>query len=247
MSKQESETFKYSGESPPRCRDYIVAIEALREKLVDKHLRTLQFQFSQPGRAMTSVELAKFHNDRTDRGFPGNLRYGRLASYFAKNLKFDTQAEPHNSHWYRAISTWNGTGWTMRPELAEALIDCEIVDRKLDGLLLDEQDIEFSTTEGRWVLVQHLVRERDPSLARWKRKSVDSFACEVCGFDAEAFYGVPYCEVHHKKALGEADGEQEVSLDDLAIVCANCHRQLHRQYPALTVEELKEQIEEQSG
>ncbi|HBE68629.1 MAG TPA: hypothetical protein DDW52_10830 [Planctomycetaceae bacterium] len=234
----------FNNHNVPRCRDYITALATLEEKLNEKQRRTLEFQFMQPGRAMTSTELAEFHGDRTDVGKPGNLVYGRLASLFAHELEFDTWPESHNSHWYRAISTWNGTGWTMRPQLAEALIDCGMVDRELDGLLLEEHVAEFSTTEGRRVLVQHLVRERDSSLARRKRESAESFACEVCGFDAEAFYGVAYCEVHHKKVLGEAEGEQEISLDDLAIVCANCHRQIHRQYPALTVEELKSQVEQ---
>jgi 5-methylcytosine-specific restriction protein A len=57
--------------------------------------------------------------------------------------------------------------------------------------------------------------------------------CEVpnCGFDFEVTYGQigeGFIEVHHLRPLSEADGPTVTSLDDLAIVCSNCHAMIHR-------------------
>jgi len=56
--------------------------------------------------------------------------------------------------------------------------------------------------------------------------------CQICGFDYSAVYGdlgTGYIEVHHIKPLATLD--EAVVIDpkeDLACVCANCHRMLHR-------------------
>jgi predicted HNH restriction endonuclease len=60
-----------------------------------------------------------------------------------------------------------------------------------------------------------------------------SLKCEVpgCGFDFEAVYGElgrDYAQVHHLKPLGDRTTPSETKLNDLAIVCANCHAMIHR-------------------
>ena len=55
--------------------------------------------------------------------------------------------------------------------------------------------------------------------------------CEACGFDFQSTYGElgeGFCEVHHRTPLAELDGETKTTLKGLAVVCANCHRMLHR-------------------
>jgi len=39
--------------------------------------------------------------------------------------------------------------------------------------------------------------------------------------------------------LSSEEAEKKTSLDDLALVCSNCHRMLHREISTLSVEELK--------
>jgi 5-methylcytosine-specific restriction enzyme A len=90
--------------------------------------------------------------------------------------------------------------------------------------------------------VTHFRRERRGS-ARKKRAVLSEkgrLACEVCAFDFEATYGPlgeALAECHHKRPLTE--GVRQTSLSDLAIVCANCHRMIHRSSPPLAIEELQ--------
>jgi 5-methylcytosine-specific restriction protein A len=66
-------------------------------------------------------------------------------------------------------------------------------------------------------------------------------ACETCGFDFEKVYGElghGFIHVHHKVPL-HFSGETKSTLDDLLLVCVNCHQMIHRHSPWKTPEELK--------
>lgn len=89
------------------------------------------------------------------------------------------------------------------------------------------------------------VYERDPKLRRRKieqsRKERNSIACEVCGFDFEVTYpgvGDGYVHVHHVVPL-HTSGPVENTLDDLILLCANCHQMIHRPKQWLTPDELR--------
>jgi 5-methylcytosine-specific restriction protein A len=66
--------------------------------------------------------------------------------------------------------------------------------------------------------------------------------CEACGFDFFKRYGERgggYIECHHRIPLSES-GPTQTRLKDLALVCSNCHRMIHRRTNDwLSLEELK--------
>jgi hypothetical protein len=108
-------------------------------------------------------------------------------------------------------------------------------------------------TEGRLLERRHYVRERNPKLRAAKIDEALAMhgrvACEVCGFDFERTYGsrgARYAECHHVLPL-HASGETTTRLDDLAVLCANCHRMIHRGDPWLTPAELRSVIESQAA
>lgn len=92
----------------------------------------------------------------------------------------------------------------------------------------------------------HKTRERNRKLVNKKKKQVldrdGALKCECCGFDFEKIYGSEFgggfAECHHRKPIAEADFEREITQDELAIVCSNCHSIIHRSKPMLTVEAL---------
>ena len=91
-----------------------------------------------------------------------------------------------------------------------------------------------STVEGRQVLVTHAVRERNSGLVRRAkeefRKDHGRLFCEACRFDFQAKYGPlgkGFIEAHHLTPLRE--GPRTTSLNDLMMLCANCHRMVHQQ------------------
>jgi hypothetical protein len=104
-------------------------------------------------------------------------------------------------------------------------------------------------TEGLPKLQVHFQRERNQvlvSLAKSRFKEMHGrLFCEVCGFDFSEQYGAlgeDFIEAHHRVPLSQSDDVVKNSVDDLAMVCANCHRMLHSKKPWLSVEKLKEEL-----
>lgn len=100
--------------------------------------------------------------------------------------------------------------------------------------------------EGKLLTRAHKMRERDQGLAKKKKAQVfentGKLECEVCGFDFSAKYGElgeGFAECHHTKPLSTLKPGEKTKLSDLAVVCANCHRMLHRAKPWISIEELK--------
>jgi 5-methylcytosine-specific restriction protein A len=99
--------------------------------------------------------------------------------------------------------------------------------------------------EGKLVERKHLSRERSAKLvSAAKRKFIEDHGrlfCNVCGFDYEAVYGSRgkgFIEAHHTIPVSELRPGDKTKVADIAIVCANCHRMLHRARPWLRMGEL---------
>lgn len=100
--------------------------------------------------------------------------------------------------------------------------------------------------EGRLLTHKHLIRERKRELVESKKKQAKKkygkLICEICDFDFEVYYGEhgrDFIECHHTKPLATLVEGQKTHIDDLILVCANCHRMLHRGKSWLSVAELK--------
>lgn len=111
--------------------------------------------------------------------------------------------------------------------------------------LLPDIDFSVSVSEGERRLVSHLKRERKRAVVEAKKAAVldskGSLSCEVCGFDFFTTYGSlgeGFCEVHHLSPLSTSDESVTTTLADLAVLCSNCHRIIHRSDPMLSVAEL---------
>ena len=110
-------------------------------------------------------------------------------------------------------------------------------------------DPEFSAPEGDFKVRSHRQRERSRELALmakqvFREQNSGRLFCEACGFDFGKTYGAPdFIEVHHRIPLCDLEPGTKTKLSDLAMVCANCHRMLHRGNPWPTVDELKKKIE----
>ena len=111
---------------------------------------------------------------------------------------------------------------------------------------VDEE--QNSGYEGRLLIRQHVTRERDRALRHRKINAVlasgGDLNCEVCGFHFGETYGDRgngYIECHHIVPLHVA-GPRSTLLEDLALLCANCHRIAHVRPPWPTVAELRAMI-----
>ena len=111
-----------------------------------------------------------------------------------------------------------------------------------------------SYAEGRRLSAERLFFARNPKLIRDAKKRHGT-VCMVCGFNFARAYGelgAGYIEAHHLDPLSERDSSEwteqlETSVDQVAVVCANCHRMIHRQRPALTLEQVRAFMDDEDG
>ncbi len=106
---------------------------------------------------------------------------------------------------------------------------------KLYSIENEHIEIIHEGFEGEVILKLHKVRERNSNLSKSKKvkvfKETGKLQCEVCNFDFFATYGElgeGYIECHHNKPLSTYDIRQKTTLDDLSLVCSNCHKMIHR-------------------
>ncbi len=93
-------------------------------------------------------------------------------------------------------------------------------------------DVEQELSEGRLLTALHVRRERNPKVRRMllDDRRQKGFRCEICGLarsDLEESLQEAMFEAHHLVPLAEA-GERKTKLADLALLCACCHRLIHR-------------------
>jgi 5-methylcytosine-specific restriction protein A len=115
----------------------------------------------------------------------------------------------------------------------------------------DEIDEETEFPEGRVVFRLHRARERSrEAVKRCKELARGDLRCRACGFDFAAVYGPlgeGYIECHHVQPVSELRPGHKTKPKDLALVCANCHRMLHRRRPWLAIDALLQLITRRTG
>lgn len=154
------------------------------------------------------------------------------ASNFALNI---SNTIAYNNIWIDKANLWvlSGICWDSINEK-----------RKISD---EEKDQEFP--EGKQKERLHKYYERNYSLVvKAKEKYLKKYGklnCEVCGFDFNNKYGIRgqnYIEAHHKTEVSKLKANHKSKIEDLAMLCSNCHRIIHRGKKSLTIDELKKQI-----
>ncbi|MEA3234097.1 HNH endonuclease [Pseudomonas mosselii] len=100
--------------------------------------------------------------------------------------------------------------------------------------------------EGKVLTRIHRSRERDRKLVAAKKKLALSkygkLECEVCGFNFLSQYGEVgegLIDVHHVKPVHTLRPGERTHLNDLVLLCANCHRVVHSSRRWLDLEQLR--------
>lgn len=113
---------------------------------------------------------------------------------------------------------------------------------------LTADDDEF--VEGKKALKEHIRRERNQLLiTKAKRKFKEThngrLYCEVCGFDFTDKYGElgeGFIESHHTKPISQMKSNEKTKIEDIVMLCSNCHSMIHRYKPWIRKNDLKKLI-----
>lgn len=127
----------------------------------------------------------------------------------------------------------------------------ELENEAVDSIRID---FEHGHIEEEQRLILHTFKERFARTVAQKKALAlaerGTLICEVCDFDFLRIYGqlgTGFSECHHLTPIAELQEDHSTQLDELAIVCANCHRMLHRSIQSgemLSIYDLRDLIHE---
>jgi len=120
--------------------------------------------------------------------------------------------------------------------------------RDSDNFSINEQKDEEVSIEETYRKKVHYLIERPNNSQIKKIKGKLGYLCQGCDFDFENIYGElgkEYIEAHHlipvsKLKKGES---RKITETDFAVLCANCHRMIHRLDDSGDLQKLKTLIE----
>ena len=129
----------------------------------------------------------------------------------------------------------------------------EVIDRHAAARAKIKPEDEASVfPEGAERYRLHRSRERNSSVAiaaKTRRfEETGELRCDVCSLDfGEMYgsYGAGFIEAHHTVPVATLDDGATTKLSDIALVCSNCQRMLHRGPQLLSVDALRAIVERQ--
>ena len=140
------------------------------------------------------------------------------------------------------VAAYNDDPWATREVTINNIPESLVLE-------LQNKEEEEAFPEGKEKYKLHHSNERNAKLVALKKKKAMDInpllPCEICKTSFKEKYGEVgngFIEAHHITPISELTEETETKLDDLILVCSNCHKIIHRKRPWLTVEQMKSLI-----
>jgi 5-methylcytosine-specific restriction protein A len=136
--------------------------------------------------------------------------------------------------------------WKLRPNLISAIEQLNLcgqsaqVEKYFTDMINQNCPKKTEAEEGAEDVAERKFRKRCAALIAEKKRLSD-YRCEVCGMSFHERYGdrgKGYIIVHHQNPIAMREKPSKTTLDDLNLVCYNCHAMLHHGN-LLTVKQLR--------
>jgi 5-methylcytosine-specific restriction enzyme A len=251
------------GQQPkPRSAQKDVNPDWTRDELILALKVYLQHRPNPPGKESAEIlQLSRMLNQLGEKLFPPELRaetFRNANGVYMKLMNFRRLDPQYTGDGKTRLQRGaKGEEEAVWADFAEDSVRCR---RVADAIIASLDDSEIGApsldsdtpegfeeaSEGRLLTRLHLVRERNRKLVEKKReqvlKSYGRLTCEACDFDFAVCYGDRghgFIECHHTKPIATLADGHKTHINDLALVCSNCHRIIHRRRPWLSISELK--------
>ena len=139
-------------------------------------------------------------------------------------------------------------------DVQSSFVDLTKIGEPKQKILIYDENLVIEEGTRRVRNVQVYERSKKLREAAINRYTINGhLECSVCSFDFSAVYGERgkgYIEIHHQKPIFQYEDQDTVkfleqALQNVAPLCSNCHRMIHREKNApMPVEELRQLIEQ---
>ena len=188
---------------------------------------------------------------RPPRGIEARVRSFRYLDPLRPNQKAGQPSKEAQAVWNR----WGEQPYAAVAQLAQAIRNCLLAEDVWQASEGPAPEYGYTASEGKILTRVHTVRERNNKLVDLKKELFQDthggvLYCEACRFDFARSYpkhGEGFMECHHIKPLPELQADQKTTLDDLALLCANCHRMIHYRQPWLSMGGLQTVLHASAG
>lgn len=149
----------------------------------------------------------------------------------------------HNGRLYPLKAIWAAS---HRPRIHTRAFQTDAARRGLFRLNFKhfmQGELAKQNEEGERIARERFILSRNAKLVE-EAKARYGFCCTGCGFNFQREYGElgkGYIECHHLDPLSGREGKNApTKIEELTVLCSNCHRMVHRRVPALTIRELRD-------
>ena len=107
-----------------------------------------------------------------------------------------------------------------------------------------KQDKKFEVSEGEKYEAEVTFRKRNRAIIEAKKLNSNG-NCEVCGFNYSKFFKgftKNHLVAHHLFPIALRKKSNITKLDDIALVCSNCHTAIHSENPMLRIDSLRRKL-----
>lgn len=229
--------------NPPWSRDELILALDLYFRHPPQHISKTHPEIVELSRVLNALPIHSHRPDAT-RFRNSNAVYMKLCNF----LRFDSTYAGKGLQAGSSLEekVWNEFADDQRrlAETAAAIRDQADQGRIEESpkITIDDEE-EFP--EGRILFRAHRSRERNHRLVERAKqiafKKEGRLACQACGFDFHDTYGAlgkGFIESHHILPISEIRSSVRTKVSDLALLCSNCHRMVHRQRPWLSMKDL---------
>lgn len=236
--------------NPPWARDEIILALNLYFELDSKEMTAKNTEVIKLSELLNKLPIYSYRPDKEKFRNPNGVSY-KLSNFKHIDPSYIGKGSKGHSKLDKEIFFEFNNNKDELKSICETIYSLVDNKKSLEELYKIEEETseELTVKEGKVLYKLHKVRERSHKIVNQKKKEYlkkfGKLDCEVCGFDFFEAYGeigLGFIEAHHKTPLNKLDVNRVVRTSDLALVCSNCHRMIHRKISELSIDELRARL-----